>query len=106
MNGLIVVAVALTLTGSALSASSVEAQVSRGLDEQHSGKGNTVTGQVKAIGADGTITLDNGITLALLDQAQANTSGLREGAMVQAVYENRGGQKVATSIAVLGGHDR
>jgi hypothetical protein len=106
MKGLIVVAVALTLTGSALSASAVEAQVSRGLDEQRSGMGNTVTGQVKAIGADGTITLDNGTTLALSDQAKANARGLREGAMVQAVYQNRGGQKVVTDIAVLGGRDR
>ena len=60
-----------------------------------------VTGKVQAVDPAGkSVTLDNGTTLMIPATAKVDRKALAPGAEVKASYEEKGGQKVATSIQV------
>jgi hypothetical protein len=61
-----------------------------------------VEGKIKTMDTSGkSVTLEDGTTLTIPDSLKAARGALREGAMVKATYEDRGGEKVVTSIEVL-----
>ncbi len=60
-----------------------------------------VEGKVKIMDGSGkTVTLEDGTKLSIPDSLKAARGVLREGAMVKATYEEKGGEKVVTSIEV------
>jgi Cu/Ag efflux protein CusF len=60
-----------------------------------------VTGTVQAVDPAGkSVTLDNGTTLMIPATAKVDRKALAPGAEVKASYEEKGGQKVASSIQV------
>ena len=60
-----------------------------------------ITGKVQAVDPAGkSVTLDNGTTLMIPATAKVDRKALAPGAEVKASYEEKGGQKVATSIQV------
>jgi Rieske Fe-S protein len=65
-------------------------------------KAKAVEGKIKTMDGSGkSVTLEDGTTLTIPDSLKAARGALREGAMVKATYEDRGGEKVVTSIEVL-----
>ena len=60
-----------------------------------------ITGKVQAVDpARKSVTLDNGTTLMIPATAKVDRKALAPGAEVKASYEEKGGQKVASSIQV------
>lgn len=60
----------------------------------------SVQGQIKSM-AGNRVTLEDGTTLMLSDGARVNRAELRPGVTIKASFEDRGGQKVATSVEVM-----
>jgi Cu/Ag efflux protein CusF len=58
-----------------------------------------VQGAVKSVDAAKTVTLQDGTTLMVADEAKLKD--LKPGAMIKASYQDQGGQKMATSIEVV-----
>lgn len=60
-----------------------------------------VEGKIKTMDGSGkSVTLEDGTRLSIPDSLKAARGALREGAMVKATYEEKGGEKVVTSIEV------
>jgi len=60
-----------------------------------------VEGKIKSVDPSGKmVTLENGIQLMIPDSVKVNRNALKEGATVKASYEEKGGQKVVTTIEV------
>jgi hypothetical protein len=61
-----------------------------------------VEGKIKIMDGSGKrVTLEDGTTLTIPDSLKAARGSLKEGAIVKASYEEKGGEKVVTSIQVL-----
>jgi ribosomal protein S1 len=64
--------------------------------------GAEVEGKIKSVDASGkTVTLDNGTKLAIPPTLAVEKKALKPGASVKASYEEKGGEKVATSFMVM-----
>lgn len=60
-----------------------------------------IEGKVKSVNPSGTeVTLEDGTKLMIPKSVKAPKEALRPGALVMAQYEEKGGQKVVTSIQV------
>ncbi len=63
---------------------------------------NEVEGKITTMDTSGRyVTLEDGTKLTIPDSLKAARDTLTEGAMLKATYEERGGEKVVTSIQVL-----
>jgi ribosomal protein S1 len=61
-----------------------------------------VEGKIKSVDATGkTVTLDDGTKLAIPPTLAVEKKALKPGANVKASYEEKGGEKVATSFMVM-----
>jgi hypothetical protein len=61
-----------------------------------------VEGKIKSVDASGkTVTLDDGTKLAIPPTLAVEKKALKPGANVKASYEEKGGEKVATSFMVM-----
>ena len=61
-----------------------------------------VQGKIKTMDGSGkSVTLEDGTKLTIPESLRAARGGLKKGAMVKATYEEKGGDKVVTSIEVL-----
>jgi len=60
-----------------------------------------VEGTIKSVQGS-TVTLDDGTTLSIPSSVKVSRDQLKPGAMIVAEYEERGGQKVATSVQIKG----
>ena len=60
-----------------------------------------VEGTIKSVQGT-TVTLDDGTTLSIPSSVKVSRDQLKPGAMIVAEYEERGGQKVATSVQIKG----
>src|SRR5262245_52241513 len=62
-----------------------------------------VEGTVKSVGfRGGSVTLDDGTTLKIPKSVMVPKGQLKRGAKISAEYQEKGGQKVATSLQILG----
>ena len=60
-----------------------------------------VEGTIKSVQGS-IVTLDDGTTLSIPSSVKVSRDQLKPGAMIVAEYEERGGQKVATSVQIKG----
>jgi Protein of unknown function (DUF1344) len=61
-----------------------------------------VQGKIKSVDPSGkTVTLDDGTMLTIPPTLKVEKQSLKAGASVKAKYEEKGGQKVATSLIVM-----
>jgi len=63
--------------------------------------GQKVEGTVKAVHGN-TVTLEDGTQLSIPGSVKVPMSQLKPGAQISAEYEERGGQKIATSLQIKG----
>ena len=63
--------------------------------------GQKIEGTVKAVRGN-TVTLEDGTQLSIPGSAKVPMSQLKPGAQISAEYEERGGQKIATSLQIKG----
>jgi hypothetical protein len=101
---------AVLLTG-ALGIGGALAQMPRGdsappksLEQQKSMEMNAdkrVEGTIKSVQGS-TVTLDDGTTLSIPSSVKVSRAELKPGAMIVAEYQERSGQKVATSVQIKG----
>ena len=74
------------------------------MDQQKSMEMNAdkrVEGTIKSVDGS-TITLEDGTRLAIPSSVMVSRAQLKPGAMIVAEYQERGGQKVATSVQIKG----
>ncbi len=95
------------LLASVMSAAPVMAQAPQPYPQMPGGSGapaeakKQVEGTIKSVDPDGgVVTLDDGTKLMIPASLRTQRGALKEGAMVKASYEDRGGQKIVTSIEV------
>jgi hypothetical protein len=110
MHRVVAAVLAVLLTG-ALGVGGALAQMPKGdsaqpksMDQQKSMGMNAdkrVEGTIKSVQGS-TVTLDDGTTLAIPSSVQVSRDQLKPGAMIVAEYQERGGQKVATSVHIKG----
>ena len=110
MHRVLAAALAVLLTG-ALGVGGALAQMPKGdssqpksLDQQKSMEMNAdkrVEGTIKSVHGS-TVTLDNGTTLSIPSSVKVSPTQLKPGATIVAEYQERGGQKVATSVQIKG----
>jgi hypothetical protein len=62
--------------------------------------GMRVEGKIKSVGAGGVVTLDDGTKLTIPASVMVPKDQLKPGAMISAEYEEKAGQKVATSVQI------
>jgi len=110
MHRVLVVVFAVLLTG-ALGVGGALAQMPKGdsppprsMEQQKSMEMNAdkrVEGTIKSVQGS-TVTLDDGTTLSIPSSVKVSRAQLKPGAMIVAEYQERGGQKVATSVQIKG----
>jgi Rieske Fe-S protein len=110
MHRIVTAVLAVLLTG-ALGVGGALAQMPKGdtaqpktMDQQKSMEMNAdkrVEGTIKSVQGT-TVTLDDGTTLSIPSSVKVSRAQLRPGAMIVAEYQERGGQKVATSVQIKG----
>ncbi len=67
-------------------------------------KQSTVTGKIKSVDPSGSmVTLEDGTQLTIPQSLKASKADLKAGTMILVRFEEKGGQKVATSIEVKKG---
>jgi hypothetical protein len=77
---------------------------SRSMDQQKSMDTNAdkrVEGTIKSVQGS-TVTLEDGTRLSIPSSVMVSRSQLKPGVMIVAEYQERGGQKVATSVQIKG----
>jgi len=90
--------------GAALGQPKSEPVQPRSMDQQKSMEMNAdkrVEGTIKSVDGS-TITLEDGTRLAIPGSVMVSRAQLKPGAMIIAEYQERGGQKVATSVQIKG----
>ena len=110
MHRVVAAVLAVLLTG-ALGVGGALAQMPKGdsaqpksMEQQKSMEMNTdkrVEGTIKSVQGS-TVTLDDGTTLAIPSSVQVSRDQLKPGAIIVAEYQERGGQKIATSVQIKG----
>jgi Protein of unknown function (DUF1344) len=105
----IAVVLAVSLTGAlgvggAIGQPKSEPVQPRSMDQQKSMEMNAdkrVEGTIKSVDGS-TVTLEDGTRLAIPSSVMVSRAQLKPGAMIVAEYQERGGQKVATSVQIKG----
>ena len=70
-------------------------------------EGKEVEGKVKSMDRSGkNVTLENGTKLTIPDSLKSARGALKKGAMIKATFEEKNGEKVATSIEVRSGESK
>jgi Rieske Fe-S protein len=110
MHRVITAVLTVLLTG-ALGVGGALAQMPKGdtaqpktMDQQKSMEMNAdkrVEGTIKSVQGT-TVTLDDGTTLSIPSSVKVSRAQLKPGAMIVAEYQERGGQKIATSVQIKG----
>ena len=110
MHRVVAPVLAVLLTG-ALGVGGALAQMPKGdsaqpksMEQQKSMEMNAdkrVEGTIKSVDGS-TITLEDGTRLAIPGSVMVSRAQLKPGAMIVAEYQERGGQKVATSVQIKG----
>ena len=60
-----------------------------------------IEGMIESMDRSGkSVTLEDGTTLTIPDSLKAGRAILKEGAMLRATYQEKGGEKIATSLEV------
>jgi hypothetical protein len=76
----------------------------KSMDQQKSMEMNAdkrLEGTIKSVQGS-TVTLDDGTTLSIPSSVKVSRAHLKPGAMIVAEYQERSGQKVATSVQIKG----
>ena len=105
----VAVVVAVSLTGAlgvggALGQPKSDPPQPKSMDQQKSMEMNAdkrVEGKIQSVEGS-TITLEDGTRLAIPSSVMVARAQLKPGAMIVAEYQERGGQKVATSVQIKG----
>jgi hypothetical protein len=110
MHRVLAAVLAVLLTG-ALGVGGALAQMPKGdspqprsMEQQKSMEMNAdkrVEGTITSVQGS-TVTLDDGTTLSIPSSVKVSRAQLKPGAMIVAEYQERGGQKVATSVQIKG----
>src|SRR5215475_2804506 len=110
MHRVLAAVLAVLLTG-ALGVGGTLAQMPKGdspqprsMEQQKSMEMNAdkrVEGTIKSVKGS-TVTLDDGTRLSIPSSVKVSRAQLKPGAMIVAEYQERGGQKVATSVQIKG----
>lgn len=62
--------------------------------------GQKLEGKIKSVGPNGLVTLEDGTKLSVPASVGVSKAQLKAGATIVAAYEEKGGQKVATSVQI------